>query len=111
MNLLEFINKSGFTVLNKGFELSKNVSTTYACDLLSIAMSKMPYEAVWVTVMANVNTIAVAVLTEAPCIIFAENISPDEITLQKASEQGVTLLKSSEPIFETALKVYRLIHE
>ena len=49
------------------------ISKLFCCDLLSIAMGKLPENSAWVTVMANINTLAVAMLAEAACIIFAEN--------------------------------------
>ena len=50
----------------------KEITGVYCCDLLSIAMTKVPARAAWVTVMSNLNTLAVASLTEAACVILAE---------------------------------------
>lgn len=76
------------------------IQNIYCCDLLSIAMSKMPEKAVWVTVMSNLNTLAVASLTDTACVILAESVSVDENMLLKAEAQGITVLWTKLPIYE-----------
>lgn len=109
MTVKDLINENVFQLINEG-ELEKDVATTFCCDLLSVAMSKMPKDSAWVTIMGNMNTIAVASLTEASCIILAEGIELDESSLEKAVEQGTTIFYTDIPIFEAALKVYNLIN-
>ncbi len=99
-----------FQILSDGNTNSQNISGVFCCDLLSLAMSKLPANSAWVTVMGNVNTLAVASLTEASCIIVAENIQPDENTIKKAQEQNIMVMKSPYPVFETANMVYKLIN-
>ena len=110
MTLKEFLDKTEFEVINTGEELETELTKVFCCDLLSVAMSKNPPGSVWVTVMGNVNTVAVAVLTEGGCIVFAEGASPDSVAAEKAKSQGVTLLKTSLPVFDAALKVHELIN-
>lgn len=47
----------------------------YCCDLLSIAMGNAPAGSAWCTVMSNMNTLAVAALAEASCVILCNNVS------------------------------------
>ena len=103
-------NQFDFKILSDGNINSGNVSGVFCCDLLSLAMSKLPARAAWVTVMGNVNTLAVASLTEASCIILAEDIQPDESTIKKAQEQNIMVMKSPYPVFETAEMVYKFIN-
>ena len=70
----------------------REVTKIFCCDLLSIAMSKAPAGCVWVTVMGNRNTLAVASLAEAACIVLAEGVSLDEGTLARAGEEGIAVL-------------------
>lgn len=112
MKLEKFIKSfSEFEVLNEGEQLDREVTKPYCCDLLSIAMSKMSQGAAWVTVMANVNTLAVASLAEAACVILAEGYTLDEDTLNKAKEKGITVLGTQLPVFESALLVYNKLNE
>ena len=47
----------------------------YCCDLLSIVMGRAPADCAWVTVMGNLNSIAVAVLADTACIVLAEGMA------------------------------------
>lgn len=106
MTVRELIESGTFEVVNEGEDLDKKITTPFCCDLLSIAMGKAPSGCAWVTVMGNVNTLAVAVLAEAACVIMAEGISLDESAVKKAAEQKITVLKTEIPVFEAALLVH-----
>ncbi|CUX42945.1 DRTGG domain protein [Clostridium sp. C105KSO13] len=84
----------------------RKISKIFCCDLLSIAMSKAPADSVWVTVMGNKNTLAVASLTDTACIILAENAALDENTLAQAEKERIAILSTELPVFDIALKVY-----
>lgn len=96
-------------LISDGGNAEKNIKKVYCCDLLSIAMSRAPAGCAWVTVMANVNTLAVASLTDAACIILAEGTALDDICISKAKAEGICVFKTELPVFEAALKIHRLI--
>lgn len=108
MKVYDLIHEGSFMVLNEGDNVQREISVPYCCDLLSIAMGKMPANSAWVTVMGNINTLAVATLADASCIILAEGSKLDEPALIKAKEQGITVLETELPIFEAAQTVYKL---
>ncbi len=110
MKVNDIVEKCGFTVLNLGDSPDREISAPYCCDLLSIAMGKMPADSAWVTVMGNINTLAVATLADASCIVLAEGSSLDEAAVQKAKEQGITVLATELPIFDAALRIYQEQH-
>ncbi len=85
----------------------REISRVFCCDLLSIAMSRAPADGVWVTVMGNKNTLAVASLTDTACIVLAEGVTLDEGTLAKAGEEGIAVLTTDLPVFDMALKIYQ----
>lgn len=95
----------GFEILNGGETLEKNVNCGYCGDLLSWVMGRAQAGSAWITVMGNENAVAVAVLTEAACIILAKDAEIDDKALSRAKENNVAILKSGEGAFETALKV------
>ena len=109
MTVKELVDRQIFRVVNLGEELDREVTKVFCCDLLSIAMGKAPADGAWVTVMGNVNTIAVATLADVSCVIMAEEVSLDEVARARAKEQGVTVLATEEPVFEAALKVHQLL--
>lgn len=107
MTVQDLINSNLFQLKNAGDDLERDITVPFCCDLLSVAMGKAPSGCAWVTVMANINTLAVASLTDAACVILAEDTSVDEITLAKAGMQGITLFTTGLPIFDAALRIYQ----
>ena len=110
MTVQELIDKQIFGVVNLGDSLDRQITVPFCCDLLSIAMSKAPADSVWVTVMGNINTLAVAALCDVGCIILAEGVSLDEAARTKALQQHISVLRTEQPIFDAALSVYEKLH-
>jgi len=105
MKTLALAEKLNLTVFNSGDD--REITSVYCCDLLSVVMGKGKADSAWVTVMGNINSAAVAVLVDIGVIVLAENTKPDENLLNKAKDENLTILGSTEPIFETALKIYK----
>lgn len=110
MKVKDLIQDGGFQVLNEGGNTDREISVPYCCDLLSIAMGRMPADSAWVTVMGNVNTMAVTTLADASCVILAEGSRLDDAALARAKEQEITVLLTELPIFDAALIVHRKLH-
>ena len=100
-----------FQTIYVGSDLDRKIERVFCCDLLSVAMGKAPFGCAWVTVMGNMNTLAVATLADAACIILAEASVLDEAAMNKAKEQDITVFKTDQPVFESALQVYHLLHD
>lgn len=107
MKVKELAAACGFTLLSGEQALEREIHGIYSCDLLSIAMSRLPAESAWVTVMGNINAIAVASLADAACIIIAERMLPDEQALAKASAEDIAVLTSDAPVFDTCLAIQK----
>lgn len=110
MTVKDLIDSGIFTLFNEGDDPERAISKPYCCDLLSVAMGRAPAGCAWVTVMGNLNTLAVASLTDAACVILAEGVALDENAQAKAKQQGITVLRTQEPVFDAALAVYQLLH-
>ncbi len=106
MKVKDLIQAGDFQVLNEGDNPDRELTVPYCCDLLSVAMGRMPSDSAWVTVMGNVNTLAVATLADASCIVLAEGSNLDEPSLNKAREQGITVFRTEMPIFSAALMIH-----
>ena len=81
----------------------------YCCDLLSIVMGRAPAGCLWVTVMGNVNAMAVSSLADTACVVLAENMRLDKEALAGAEKGNVTVLCSGKPVFETAAEAAKLL--
>ncbi len=83
----------------------KELSGCYIGDLLSLAMSRVQKDNVWITIQSNINIAAVASLTEAGCIIICDGFGPDENTAKKAEAEEITILTSEKSAYELAVLV------
>lgn len=110
MTVQNLIDSKVFRLVNAGEDPGREITVPFCCDLLSIAMGKAPAGCAWVTVMGNMNTLAVASLADAACIIMAEGAVLDDMAVKKAKEQEITVLETELPIFDAALKIYQMQH-
>ena len=86
------------------------ITTVYSCDLLSVVMGKAPAGCAWVTVMGNMNSVAVASLAEIGAIVLADGVKPDENAVKIYEENGINIYLSQKPVFDTALEIYKEIN-
>lgn len=100
MTAKEFAQKNKLTLISGDGE--RQMTAVYCCDLLSIVMGRAPADCGWVTVMGNMNAIAVAVLADVSCILLAEGVPLDPVALAKAEQENVAVIKSALPVYETA---------
>ncbi len=102
-------------LLSHGFESlslpdgEREIDGVYIGDLLSWVMGRAQMDNAWITIMTNVNVIAVASLADTSCVILAEDVDMPEDLVQTAREKDVNILRSSDPIYETALRLAALI--
>ena len=111
MTVKELRERMGLSMLCPGDQPGREIEgKVYCCDLLSIAMGKAPAGCAWVTVMGNINTLAVVALTDAACVVLAGGVQLDAAAAAKAAQQQITVLSTDEPIFEAALAIHQRIH-
>ena len=89
-----------------GEDLSREVTGGYTGDLLSWVMARLPADAVWFTVMGNVNAIALA---DAACIVLTDNASLDEEARVKAQQQDILVLGSEKNSYELGAQLAELL--
>ena len=85
------------------------ISGAYVGDLLSWVMGRANADNAWITIMSNINVIAVATLTDVACVILTEGVNPDEELIDVATKKNVNILKSDLPSYEAALRLSELI--
>ena len=81
----------------------KEINGVYVGDLLSWVMGKCKEGDAWITIMSNVNVLAVASLTDVSCVILSENVRLDGELCKTAKEKNVNILYSGKSSYETAL--------
>lgn len=108
MKVNKLIEELELMVLTEG-DLERECEGCYCGDLLSWVMSRAKDGDIWLTVMGNVNAVAVAVLTDCACIILTENSALDDAAKQRAVQQGVTILRSGKNAYELSVLISKLI--
>ena len=108
MKVKELVEKLDLKILTEG-DLEREVTGCYSGDLLSWVMSRAREGDVWLTVMGNINAVAVAVLSDCACIILTENAPLDDAAKEKALEQDVTFLMSDKNAYSLSVEISKLI--
>ncbi|MGE5620134.1 MAG: DRTGG domain-containing protein [Sphingomonadaceae bacterium] len=80
--------------------LSREITSGYVGDLLSLVMARAPFGSVWVTVQGHPNVVAVAVLVGISAIIVSEGARIDAATLEKADQEGIPILSSAATSYD-----------
>ncbi len=75
----------------------------YIGDLLSWVMGRAQSDNVWITIMSNINIVAVASLADVSCIVLAEGVLPDENAKQSAEQKGINIVTTEKTAFEIAV--------
>lgn len=109
MKIKELAQACGLTVCVGGEDLTGEITGCYIGDLLSWAMGKVCAGDVWLTVMGNVNAVAVAVLADAACIVLVDNAVLDDIAKAKAAEQGVIVLQTEQSAFTLSKTISEML--
>lgn len=86
----------------------KEVKGCYCGDLLSWVMSKAAEGDCWLTVMGNINAVAVAVLTDCACIVLTENAPLDNDAKTRAELEDVSILTTEKNAYEVARDISKL---
>ena len=81
----------------------KEVKGAYVGDLLSWVMGRAKADGAWITIMSNINIVAVASLADVACIILAEGVNLDSSVVETARAKGVNVIASQLPAYETAV--------
>ena len=102
-------------LLDHGFETivlpdgEREIDGVYIGDLLSWVMGRAQMDNAWITIMSNVNVIAVAALADTSCVILAEGVELAPDLVETAREKEINILGSAQPIYETAVQLAGLL--
>lgn len=81
----------------------REITGVYVGDLLSWVMGRAESGDAWITIMSNVNVLAVASLTDCACVILAEGVSLDDETLKTAEEKSINILYFEKSAYSAAV--------
>ncbi len=87
----------------------REIDGVYIGDLLSWVMGRAQSDNAWVTIMSNINILAVASLSDTSCIILAEGVTVDEEVKKTALEKEINILSTDMDIYNTAIYLNEII--
>lgn len=90
-------------------EPDREVNGVYIGDLLSFVMGRAQEGNIWITIMSNINVMAVATLVNTSCILLAEGVSLDEEVIKTANEKSINILGTDKTAYEIAVEISRLV--
>ena len=108
MKISEAAERLGLEVLAMP-EPEREIRGGYVGDLLSWVMGRAQADNLWITIMTNINVLAVASLSDVSAVLVAEGAEIDGEIVKKAEEQGINLLRTKLPAYEAALAVGGLV--
>ncbi len=86
----------------------REIEGGYVGDLLSWVMGRVGESNAWITIMSNINIVAVASLADVACIILAENVTVDDDVIATANEKCINILRSELSSFDLCVKLAQL---
>ncbi len=102
--LLELINGE---ILGHHFDHDGIIFGAYACDMLSRVVSSIGDGQVWITILNSINVVAVASLSDCPCVILAEEVKMDGDVIKRAEENNITVISSPLSAYEICGLIYK----
>ena len=87
----------------------REVTGCYIGDLLSWVMGAAKSGDAWITIMSNINIVAVAALCDTACIILSEGVTVDEEVRSAAEAREINILSSPKSAFALASSISELI--
>ncbi len=108
MKVKELANQVGFEIVTLP-DGEREIDGVYIGDLLSWVMGRAKADNVWITIMSNVNILAVASLADTACIVLAEGVSVDQEVINTALEKDINILKTNMDIYNTAVTLNAII--
>ena len=109
MTVKEMASVCGWKLLAGEEGIGNEVDGCYIGDLLSWVMARARSGNVWLTVMGNINAIAVATLTDVSAVVLAENSVLDSEAARRAEQQGIPVYSCSDNLYNIAVRVHELI--
>jgi len=109
MKLRELSGQLSLNILQAQGDLDVPVSGGYTSDLLSDVMAYGKEKNVWITCQTHENIVAIAKLKNLAGIILVNSRKPDQVTMEKAREENIIILGTSEPAFAITGALYNLL--
>lgn len=85
------------------------ITGVYIGDLLSWVMGRANAGDAWITIMSNINILAVATLSDVACIILAEGVELSEDIKTAAESKGINVVSSQSSAYDIAVALSKAL--
>lgn len=110
VSLKDYLEKVQAEILTPEIDITQvTVTNGYVSDMLSDVMGTAKEGQVWITIMRHMNTVAVASMTNIPCVLFAKGLKPDAAVIGRANQEEVCLAVSDKQVFDLAGILYQML--
>ena len=106
MTVNELVKKYAFRTLSLP-DGDAEVRGAYIGDLLSWVMGRAENEQLWVTIMSNINIVAVAALSGVSAILLAEGVTVEDDVKEAAQARGINILSSDQTAYDLISRMSR----
>ena len=87
----------------------REIGGVYVGDLLSWVMGRANADDAWITIMSNLNVIAVASLADTSCVILTEGVTLPEDVKALALSKEINVLSTSLTSYQAAVTMNGLL--
>ena len=87
----------------------REINGVYIGDLLSWVMGRANTDDAWITIMSNINVLAVASLADVSCVILAEGVTVEDEVIKAALDKQINILQCEQSSYEAAVTLSRLL--
>ncbi len=108
MKLSQIVEKFNLKVRCNADKLDVEVSNGYVSDLLSDVLANSEENDLWITLQIHPNIVAIASIKGLSGIVLINGREPEEQTVEKAEDKGVTIMVSQMTAFELSGRLYAL---
>jgi hypothetical protein len=108
MKLKEIVEKMNLEVRVTINNLDTEVNNGYVSDLLSDVLANSEENDLWITLQIHPNIVAIASMKGLSGIVIINGREPEEETVKKAEEKGVSIMVSRMTAFELSGRLYAL---
>lgn len=109
MKISDLVENIQLTVFTGKIGMNNEITGGYVSDLLSDVMGNASEGNVWITIQNHLNVVAIASLKDMAAIVFVKGVKPSNEVLNKAKEENIPILGSTEKTFELSGEIYKLL--
>ena len=106
MKVHDLVTELNLRVFEPGENMDRVLAGGYASDLLSDVMGHASHDQIWITLQNHLNVIAVASLKDLAAVILVHGQEPLIEVLERAKNEGITLLGTDWDTFRTSAEVF-----